>query len=57
MFESEDVAGLQNAMLSLTSLSEDKKKQIIIDQKAYVEKAFDLNEWAHQIKGIYQTLH
>jgi len=57
MFESEDVAGLQNAMLSLITLNEDKKKQIIIDQKAYVEKAFDLDVWAHQIKGIYQTLN
>jgi glycosyltransferase involved in cell wall biosynthesis len=57
MFESEDVAGLQSAMLSLSSLSSDKKRQIIIDQKAYVEKAFDLDEWARQIKGIYQTLN
>jgi len=57
MFESEDVAGLQNAMLSVTSLTDDKKKQIILDQKAYVEKAFDLDVWAHQIKGIYQTLN
>ncbi|MDO3629074.1 glycosyltransferase family 4 protein [Mucilaginibacter sp. BT774] len=57
MFESEDVAGLQDAMLSLISLSHDKKKQIIVDQKAYVEKAFNLDEWAHQIKGIYQNLN
>jgi len=56
MFESEDVAGLRNAMLSLKALSDDKKKQIVNDQKAYVEKAFDLDVWAHQIKGIYKTL-
>ncbi|HTK19760.1 MAG TPA: glycosyltransferase family 4 protein [Mucilaginibacter sp.] len=57
MFESEDIAGLQDAMLSLITLSQDKKEQIITEQKAYVEKAFDLDEWAQQIKGIYQTLN
>jgi len=57
LFESEDVAGLQDAMLSLISLDRDKKKQITTDQKAYVEKAFDLNLWAQQIKGIYQDLN
>lgn len=56
MFESEDVAGLQNAMLSLKSLSDDRKKQIVTDQKAYVQKAFDLDVWAHQIRGIYKAL-
>lgn len=56
-FESEDIEGLQNAMLSLISLSLDKKEQIILDQKAYVKKAFDLDVWAHQIKSIYQTLN
>jgi glycosyltransferase involved in cell wall biosynthesis len=57
MFESEDVAGLQDAMLSLISLSSDKKKQITIDQKTYVEKAFDLDVWANQISGIYKNLN
>ena len=56
LFESEDVSGLQNAMLSLLSLSSDKKKQITIDQKAYVEKAFDLDVWAQHISGIYKNL-
>jgi glycosyltransferase involved in cell wall biosynthesis len=57
LFESEDVSGLQLAMLSLTSLTQDEKKQITVEQKAYVEKAFDLDVWAHQIKNIYQTLN
>ncbi|HTD40394.1 MAG TPA: glycosyltransferase family 4 protein [Mucilaginibacter sp.] len=56
MFDSEDIAGLQNAMLSLISLDNDKKKQITVNQKAYVEKAFDLDLWANQISGIYKNL-
>jgi glycosyltransferase involved in cell wall biosynthesis len=56
MFDSEDITGLQNAMLSLISLTNDKKTEITTDQKAYVEKAFDLDQWANQISGIYKSL-
>lgn len=56
-FPSEDVAELQNVMISLISLPADRKKQIIHDQKNYVVKAFDLDLWAKGISGIYKSLN
>ena len=55
-FTSEGVSELQNAMLSAIYLTKDQKEMITADQKAYVEKTFDLNLWANQISGLYKNL-
>jgi galacturonosyltransferase len=55
-FTSENITELQNVMLSAMALTGDQKKKITADQKAYVEKAYDLDLWANQISGLYKTL-
>ncbi|MDB5023544.1 MAG: putative glycosyltransferase EpsJ, partial [Mucilaginibacter sp.] len=55
-FASENVAELENAMISLISLTDGQQKQITAEQKSYVEKTFDLDSWANQISDIYKNL-
>ena len=55
-FESENVAELQDAMTSLIALTEAQKENIVSDQKDYVVKNFDLDQWARKISGIYKEL-
>jgi glycosyltransferase involved in cell wall biosynthesis len=55
-FPSENIAELQNAMVSVISLTADQKKKIVADQRAYVKKNFDLNIWANQISVLYNNL-
>jgi glycosyltransferase involved in cell wall biosynthesis len=55
-FTSENINELQNEMRFLMSLSDDERKKITTDQKAYVQKAFDLDTWAGQISDIYKRI-
>jgi len=55
-FESENVAELQDAMISLIALTEAQKEKIVSDQKDYVVKNFDLDQWARKISSIYKDL-
>jgi glycosyltransferase involved in cell wall biosynthesis len=57
MFISEDINGLQNAMISLISLTDAQKQQIVSEQKEYVMKNFDLDTWANQITNVYRNLN
>lgn len=55
-FTSENIAGLQKVMLSAMALTDAQKKKITADQKAYVEKTYDLDIWANRICGLYKNL-
>ena len=57
MFTSEDINGLKNAMVSLITLTDAQKQQIVSDQKEYVVKNFDLDTWANQITNVYKNLN
>ena len=56
-FTSENIAELKEAMISLMSLTEAQKNQIVAEQKEYVIKNFDLDTWAEQITGVYRNLN
>jgi glycosyltransferase involved in cell wall biosynthesis len=55
-FQSENVVELQEAMTSLIALTEAQKEKIVSDQKDYVVKNFDLDQWAGKISSIYKDL-
>ncbi len=55
-FQSENITELQDAMISLISLTNDQKEKIKSEQKEYVVKNFDLDQWANKISGIYKDL-
>lgn len=55
-FLSEDIGELQNAMISLISLTDDQRSRIATEQREYVTKNFDLDKWANQITKVYKTL-
>lgn len=55
-FKSEDVTELQNAMMSLISLTDAQRRRITSDQKEYVIQNFDLDKWADQITKVYKSL-
>lgn len=56
-FTSENVAELQSAMLSLIALTDSQKKKITTEQKAFVEKTYDIDSWAKQISALYKNLN
>ena len=56
-FTSENIAELKDAMISLMSLTDAQKNQIVAEQKEYVIKNFDLDTWAEQITDVYRNLN
>jgi len=56
-FTSENIAELKKAMLSLMSLTDAQRSQIVAEQKDYVIKNFDLETWANQITMVYKNLN
>lgn len=53
-FESEDVAGLQNALITVMSLTDNEREEITSCEKEYVQKAYNLDRWANQILQVYE---
>jgi glycosyltransferase involved in cell wall biosynthesis len=54
-FKSGDLSDLKRQLLTVLSLSEERKIEIGKNQKDYVIKTFDLNKWAEQIFAIYKS--
>lgn len=53
-FKSEDVAGLQNELMTVMSLTDTEREEITSREKEYVQKTYNLDRWANQILQVYE---